>query len=283
VTGKGEVIIFCGGADVEREETILLHKKGIPVYPAPERGLKALYQLFRFDKEPPPTEVPQSAPPHHALKLMPVEKAVALLKKYKIPAVDASFAASARKAVLLAKKFGGPVAMKIASADVSHKSDVGGVLLNLAKQKEVREAFESILKDVKKKAPKARIEGVTVSPMAKPGGLEVILGVIKDAQYGPALMFGLGGIFTEIYKDVQFCLLPAEEAEFVQMVKGIKGYPLLAGVRGQKPKDQKALITVMKALSKLVQDHPEIDQIDLNPVLVYEKGVSVVDYRIYEK
>ena len=282
VTGKGEVIIFCGGADVEREETILLHKKGIPVYPAPERGLKALYQLFRFDEAPPPTEVPQSAPPH-VLKLMPVEKAVALLKKYKIPAVEAAFAASAREAVLLAKKFGQPVAMKIASPDVSHKSDVGGVLLNLAKQTEVREAFESILKEVKKKAPKARIEGVTVSPMAKPGGLEVILGVIKDAQYGPALMFGLGGIFTEIYKDVQFCLLPAGEDEFRHMLKGIKGYPLLAGVRGQKPKDQKALIAVMKALSKLVQDHPEIDQIDLNPVLVYEKGVSVVDYRIYGK
>jgi len=173
--------------------------------------------------------------------------------------------------------------MKIASPDISHKSDVGGVRLNLTKQTEVCEAFEEVMANVKKKAPKARIEGVTLSPMAKPGGLEVILGVIKDAQYGPALMFGLGGIFTEVYRDVKFCLLPAGEDEFGRMIEGIKGYPLLAGVRGQKPKDRKALIAVMKALSKLVNNHPEIDQIDLNPVLVYEKGVSVVDYRIYRR
>jgi len=134
---------------------------------------------------------------------------------------------------------------------------------------------------VKKLAPKAEIDGVTVSPMARPGGLEVILGMTKDPQYGPALMFGLGGIFTEIYRDVQFCLLPATEKTFRQMIRGIKGYPLLAGARGMKPRDEKALIEVMKALAKLVKDHPDIDQIDLNPILVYEKGVAVVDYRIY--
>ena len=282
VTGKGELIVFCGGADVEREETLLMHKKGIPVYRSPERGLKALYQFFRFDSEA-PGKAPDSTASPHALGLMPAGKAVALLKKYKIPALEAVLAKSARDAASLAKKFDAPIAMKIASPDVSHKSDVGGVRLNLAKPAEVREAFDTIMANVKKKIPRARIEGVTVSPMAKSGGLEVILGVIKDAQYGPALMFGLGGIFTEIYRDIQFCLLPAGEDEFKRMLRGIKGYPLLAGARGLKPKDQKALIAVMKALSKLVKDHPEIDQIDLNPVLVYEKGVSVVDYRIYEK
>jgi acyl-CoA synthetase (NDP forming) len=283
VTGKGELVIFCGGADVEREESRLIHRKGIPVYPTPERGLKALYQFFRFDPDTRHREIPIADPSPHALGLMPVQEAVAMLKKYKIPAVDAVLAASAREAASLAKAFSAPVALKIASPDVSHKSDVGGVRLNLIKQIDVREAFEGILADVRKKIPKARIEGVTVSPMASPGGLEVILGVIKDAQYGPALMFGLGGIFTEIYRDVQFCLLPAGEDEFRRMLRGVKGYPLLAGVRGQKPKDQKSLIAVMKSLSKLVKDHPEIDQIDLNPVLVYEKGVSVVDVRIYSQ
>jgi acyl-CoA synthetase (NDP forming) len=106
---------------------------------------------------------------------------------------------------------------------------------------------------------------------------------MKDPQYGPALMFGLGGIFTEIYRDVQFCLLPGTVNEFRRMIRDIRGYPLLSGVRGQQPKDEKALIAVMKALSKLVKDHPEIDQIDLNPILVYEQGVSVVDYRIYTR
>jgi acyl-CoA synthetase (NDP forming) len=283
VTGKGELVIFCGGADVEREETRLLHQKGIPVYPTPERGIRALYQLVRFDEERRAGKAAHAAASETPLNLMPASKAAALLKKYRIPAVDAKLATSAKEAIVLAKKFKKAVALKIASADLSHKTDVGGVRLNLARLSEVKAAFEEILKNVKKEAPKARIEGITVSPMARPGGMEVILGMIKDPQYGPALMFGLGGIFTEIYKDVQFCLLPATEKTFRQMIRDIKGYPILAGARGMKPRDEKALIDIMKALAKLVKDQPEIDQIDLNPILVYEKGVSVVDYRIYRR
>ena len=283
VTGKGELIVFCGGADVEREETRLLHQKGIPVYPTPERGIRALYQLVRFDEERRAGKAAHAAAAETSLNLMPAGKAAALLKKYRIPAVDATLATSSKEAAVLAKKFKKAVALKIASADLSHKTDVGGVRLNLAKLSEVKDAFEEILKNVKKAAPKAGIEGITVSPMARPGGVEVILGMIKDPQYGPALMFGLGGIFTEIYKDVQFCLLPATEKTFRQMIRDIKGYPILSGARGMKPRDEKALIDVMKALAKLVKDQPEIDQIDLNPILVYEKGVSVVDYRIYRR
>jgi acetyltransferase len=281
VTGKGELIIYCGGADVEREETILLHRKGIPVYPTPERGIRALYQLVRFDEARPAKKAPHAVAPETALNLMPAQKAAALLKKYGVSAVVTKLAPSSKDAVALAKKNKKPVVLKIASPDVAHKTDVGGVRLNLAKSSEVKSAFEDIVKNVRKKAPGARIEGVTVSPMAAPGGLEVILGVIRDPQYGHALMFGMGGIFTEIYRDVQFCLLPGTVNEFRRMIRNIKGYPLLAGVRGQEPKDEKALIGIMKALSTLVKDHPEIDQIDLNPILVYEQGLSVVDYRIY--
>lgn len=283
VTGKGELIIFCGGADVERKETKLMHEKGIPVYPTPERGIKALYQLFRFEPEPrAKNNIPQPLSAA-ALTLMSVEESVALLTQYQIPAVPAHLATSAAEAVTLAKKIGQPVVLKISSGDASHKSDVGGVCLNLAKPAEIRESYVSILDNVKKKLPKANVEGITVSPMAQPGGLEVILGVISDLQYGPTLMFGLGGIFTEIYKDVQFCLLPATEKEFRQVIRTIKGYPLISGVRGQKPKDEKALIAIMKGISRLMKEHPEIDQIDLNPVLLYEKGASVVDYRIYTR
>jgi len=282
VTGKGEVIVFCGGADVEREESKLMHRKGIPVFPTPERGIRALYQLVRFDPVPHAKKLPHDTPAA-ALNQMTAKESVALLRKYGIPAVDARPAASAKDAAALAKKFAKPVVLKIASPDVSHKTDAGGVRLNLEKQADVRKAFDEIIRNVRKRVPKARIEGVTVSPMAKPGGLEVILGVIRDPQYGPAIMFGLGGIFIEIYRDVQFCLLPAKDKEFRELIRGIKGYPLLAGVRGQKPKDESALIALMKAVAKLVKDHPEIDQIDLNPILVYEKGISVVDYRIYTK
>ena len=280
--GESELVIFCGGADVEREETALMHKKGIPAYPTPERGIKALYQFFRFDEpEAPAHQVPHAAAT--ALQLMPPSEAVALLKEYGIPAVDALSASSSDEAVARAKDLGMPVVLKIASADVSHKTDVGGVQLDLTTDDEVRRAYEKIMSAVTVQVPQAAIDGVTVSPMARPGGLEVILGVTTDPQYGPSLMFGLGGIFTEIYKDVQFCLLPAEEGEFLQMMKGITGYPLLAGVRGQSPKDREALVDLMTAVSRLVSDHPEIDQIDLNPVLVYERGISVVDYRIYTR
>ncbi|MBP1721199.1 MAG: CoA-binding domain protein, partial [Deltaproteobacteria bacterium] len=276
VTGQGELVVFCGGADVEREEAALMHKKGIPVFPTPERGVRALAQFFAFDE----AKAGKAEKGHAAAPaLMPAPEAVKLLKQYKIPAVDARLAVTAKEAAVLARKFGKPVALKIASADISHKTDVGGVRLNVG-GKDVVKTFGSMMRSVKAKVKKAKLDGVTVSPMAKPGGVEVIIGVITDPQYGPAMMFGLGGIFTEIYKDVQFCLLPAKEREFTEMIRGITGYPVLAGARGQRPKDLKALVGVMKALSKLVMDHPEIDQIDLNPVIVYEKGAVVVDYRI---
>ncbi|MDQ5986499.1 MAG: acetate---CoA ligase (ADP-forming) [Syntrophus sp. SKADARSKE-3] len=280
VTGKGELIVYCGGADVERDESRLLHQKGIPVYPTPERGIRALYQLVRFDEAKPAKKASHAGSPVGVLNLKPAPQAAALLRKYSIDAVDAKLAASPQEAVAIAKQFKVPVVLKIASPDVSHKTDIGGVRLNLVKPSDVRDAFTAIIHNVGKQAPKAVIEGVTVSPMAAPGGQEVILGITKDPQYGAILMFGLGGIFTEIYKDVQFCLLPGKVSEYKQVIRGIKGYPLLAGVRGLKAKDEKALIGLMQALSKLVKDHPEIDQIDLNPVLVYEQGLSVVDYRI---
>lgn len=283
VTGKGELIVYCGGADVEREETALLHRKGIPVYPTPERGVRALYQLVRFDETRRTVRVQHDAASETALNLMPADKAAALLKKYGIDAFDALPAPTSKDAVALAKQYQRPVVLKIASPDVFHKTDVGGVRLNLSTPSEIKGAFEDILRDVRRKAPGARIKGVTVSPMADPDGLEVILGVTRDPQYGPALMFGLGGIFTEIYRDVRFCLLPGAVGEFTKMIRSVRGYPLLSGVRGQPPKDEKALLAIMKALSGLVKDHPEIDQIDLNPILVYKQGAAVVDYRIYTR
>ena len=279
---NSELVIFCGGADVEREEKILMHKKGIPVFPTPERGVRAIGQFFLFDeKEGKPAE---PASPHggKSLRLMPAGESVGLLKAYGIPAVEAPLAASADEAVDLFRKAGGPVVLKVSSPQVSHKSDMGGVRLNLATEEDVRKAHGEILSSIGKHLPEADVEGVTVSPMEKPG-TEVILGVINDPQYGHALMFGLGGLFTEVYRDVQFCLLPAEEKEFLRIIESIRGYPVLAGIRGQKRKDTAALVNAMKGLSRLVQDHRTIDQIDLNPVIVYEKGIAVVDYRIYTR
>jgi acetyltransferase len=286
VTGKGELVVYCGGAEVEREEALKMHEKGIPVYPTPERGVRALAQFFAYEKgKPREAEAHKKAEAHDEgprLRLMPAAAAVRVLRSYRIPAVTAAPAKSAAEAAKYAKRFARPVALKIVSPDISHKTDVGGVALGIVPSG-VRKAWEAMMATVGKKAADARIEGVTVSPMAKPGGVEVILGVARDPQYGPTMMFGLGGIFTEIYRDVQFCLLPAGAGEFEQMIAGIKGYPILAGARGKAPKDIGALVDVMRKLAKIAEDYPGFDQIDLNPVIVYEKGVSVVDYRILHK
>jgi acyl-CoA synthetase (NDP forming) len=276
-----ELVIFLGGADVEREERLLIHERGIPVFPAPERGLKALYQFFRFDSRPISPSSPHAST--SGLHLLPAGESLALLDKAGIPAVAALLASSPEEAVALARDVAAPVALKIASADIAHKSDVGGVRLNLSTDEEVHTAYREIMAGAASRAPNARLEGVTVSPMARPGGMEVIVGVFTDTQYGPTLMFGLGGIFTEIYKDVQFCLLPASEEELWQTIRSVTGYPLLAGVRGQPPRDQAALVEVMKGVSRLAVSNPDLDQIDLNPVLVYEQGVSVVDVRIFRR
>jgi acyl-CoA synthetase (NDP forming) len=119
--------------------------------------------------------------------------------------------------------------------------------------------------------------------MAKPGGLEIILGIVTDPQYGPVLMFGLGGIYTEIYQDVAFCLLPAEDEELTALIKKIKGYPLLAGFRGLPKLDTEALLQAMKALARYAFKHPELDQIELNPLLLYPKGLFAVDVRIFSR
>ncbi|MBW2135365.1 MAG: acetate--CoA ligase family protein [Deltaproteobacteria bacterium] len=279
--GASELVIFLGGAEIERQEVPLIQSQGIPVFPTPERGLKALHQFFRFEAAPAPT-VTWPVPPF-GLRLLAAAEAGQLLARYGIPSAAAPLATSAEEAVSLAQAFGFPVALKIASPDLPHKSDVGGVRLNLANEEEVRYAYQDILATVHLNDRKARVEGVTVSPMAKPGGLEVIIGMTCDPQYGPTLMFGLGGIFTEIYRDVQFCLLPAQEDDYRQMIRSITGYPLLSGARGQKPKDEEALVQVLKGVARLANSHPELDQIDLNPVLVYERGVFVVDARIFSR
>jgi acetyltransferase len=275
------VVIFLGGADVEREERLLIHQRGIPVFPTPERGLKALHQFFRFDSR---SILPAS--PHAStsgLQLMPAGEAVTLLDGAGIPVAAARLAKSSEEASALARTFATPVVLKVASPDIAHKSDVDGIRLNLSTDKEIRTAYHEIMASAAAHAPHARVEGVTVSPMAEPGGLEVIVGIFTDPQYGPVLMFGLGGIFTEIYRDVQFCLLPASEEELRHMIQTITGYPLLAGIRGRPAKDLKKLIELMKRVAQLVIDNPGFDQVDLNPVLVYEQGAIVVDARIFSR
>jgi acyl-CoA synthetase (NDP forming) len=199
--------------------------------------------------------------------------------EYGIPVTKFMVAKTAEEAIKFAGKIGYPIVMKIVSPDVIHKFDVGGVLINLKTPKEVESAFKTILENVKKHDPNAKIIGVTVQEMA-PASTEVIVGAIKDPQFGQTLMFGLGGIFVEILKDVTFRIAPITEQEAKEMITEVKAYPLLQGYRGQPPADVDAIVKILLATSKLVMDHPEIKELDLNPVLVYEKGAKTVDARI---
>jgi acyl-CoA synthetase (NDP forming) len=179
----------------------------------------------------------------------------------------------------MAADIGFPVVMKIVSPDIIHKSDVGGVRVGLESADAVRAAFDEVTAAVQRVQPSAQIEGVAVQKMAPPG-TEVIIGMSKDAQFGPVLMFGLGGVLVEVLKDVSFRIVPLEERDARQMIEEIKGYPVLQGVRGQPPADLGALRSLLLKLSEFVEANPQIEELDLNPVFAYEKGAIAVDARI---
>lgn len=198
---------------------------------------------------------------------------------YGIPVTKFMLARNEAEAVKFAEKIGFPVVLKIVSPDIVHKSDVGGVAINLRDANSVREAFKQILKNVNKHNPKAEIVGVLVQEMA-PESTEVIVGSIKDPQFGPALMFGLGGIFVEVLKDVTFRIAPITKNEAREMISEVKAYPLLKGYRNTPPADIVAIVKILLSTSRLVMEHQEIKELDLNPIMVYEKGAKTVDARI---
>ena len=196
-----------------------------------------------------------------------------------IPVAEATLAASADEAAKAAAQAGFPVVLKIVSPDVTHKSDVGGVKIGLEDEAAVRAAYDDIITAVKERQPKARIEGVAVQAMARPG-TEVIVGMSKDPQFGPVLMFGLGGIFVEVLKDVSFRIVPLEERDAREMIDEIKGRAILDGVRGGEPADIGALAGLLLKLSAFAEANPQVEELDLNPVFAYKDGCIAVDARI---
>jgi acyl-CoA synthetase (NDP forming) len=202
-----------------------------------------------------------------------------LLKNAGVDVVDTRLAASKEKAVAIAKEMGFPVVMKIASADVVHKSDAGGVKLGLKTAVQVGKAYDDIMKSIKAAFPNAKIEGVSVQAMARPG-VEVIIGMSKDAQFGPVLMFGLGGVLVEILKDVSFRIVPLVKRDAKEMVREIKGFPLLQGYRGSEPVDVDNLEALVLKVSDFIEKTPEVKELDLNPVFAYKDGAVAVDARV---
>lgn len=209
-----------------------------------------------------------------------------IMKAYGIPIPAYDTAVTAEEAIEKSKAIGFPVVLKILSKDVLHKSDAGGVKINLKNDEEVRKAFNEIMENAKKYGKEKGIDvdlsrGVFISDFADMG-TEIIVGVTKDPQFGHALMAGLGGIFVEVLKDVSFRLIPFTENDAREMLKELKAYKILEGIRGEPARDIDSLINVMLAVSKMIAENPEITELDCNPTFVYEKGKGtlVVDARI---
>lgn len=206
-------------------------------------------------------------------------EAKSIIAEYGIPVTKFKVATDEKEAVRFANEIGYPVVLKIVSPDVVHKSDAGGVMINLKNAAEASDAYRKIMENVKKFNNEAKIVGVLVQEMAPPS-TEVIVGAIKDPQFGQTVMFGLGGIFVEVLKDVNFRIAPLTSDDAKEMITELKAYPLLKGFRNTPPADIEALVSIICNTSKLVMDNPQIKELDLNPVIAYQKGAKVVDARI---
>ncbi len=212
-------------------------------------------------------------------KVLLEHEAKALIGDYGIPVTRVKVAKSEDEAVEFAREIGLPVVLKIVSPDVLHKSDVGGVKVNLKTEEEVRRAYREIIENVKSKVPNARIVGILVQEFA-PSGVEVIIGLIRDPQFGPTVMFGLGGVFVEVFKDVSFRVAPLTERDAYEMIEEIKGKVLLEGYRGTQPADKKAIVDALIKVGQIGLEIPEIKEMDLNPIMAYPTGIKVVDARV---
>jgi acetate---CoA ligase (ADP-forming) len=277
---KPIVATFMGGSDVMpgRDELVAA---GLPDYPSPERAIAALRAMVSYTRwlERPPRVITrfrvnrrrvQRIVARH-LRVAQVQvgeaQAKAILRAYDFDVPPGTLAMSAEEAVDFADRVGYPVAMKIASPDIIHKSDIGGVKLDLGSADAVRDAFDLMMLRIRQRAPTARIEGVYVEAMVA-RGREIILGMTRDPQFGPMLMFGLGGIFVEVMKDVTFHIAPITKEESLQMLESTKSFALLKGVRGQASVDLDAIATALQRISQLVTDFPQIDEMDINPFIV---------------
>ncbi len=291
-SGKTILASLLGLGDVTPAVGVL-ESNGVPNYSFPESAVRALAAMSEYKRwiDRPRTEVK-----HFEADLVLARKIIArarqagltnlsqtdamsLLTAYGLPAIKTEFARTRQQAVALAKKIGLPVAMKIVSPDVVHKTDIGAVKLDLNNEKDVGEAFEEILKNVKTNSPGARIDGVLLQNYVT-GGTETIIGIHRDPKFGPLLMFGLGGIYVEAYRDVSFRLAPIRELGARNMIQQIRGGKILEGFRGQPPRDVEAIAECIERLSQLAMDLEEVEELDVNPLLAFEKGCKAMDARV---
>lgn len=297
---KPITVSFVGGKESEAAMAWMV-EHGIPAYDAPDKAVNAMAALREYARiramlaapfqpyadvdEAAARAVIAAARARGCCSLTEVE-AKQVFEAYGLPVAKTLLATSPDEAVALVEKVGGyPVVLKIVSHDILHKSDAGGVKVNIKDEASLRAAYQTILDNVRAYKPDARIDGIAVQHMA-PWGTETIIGSINDPSFGPTAMFGLGGIFVEVLKDVTFRVAPVSEEQAYQMLLDIKAAPILAGVRGEAERDRRKLAEVLSRFSQMIYDlRDEISECDANPVLVYEagQGVKVVDARVILK
>ena len=299
IKNKPVTVSFVGGEKSDNAMAWLV-EHGIPAYGAPDIAVNAMASLREYARlqAHKNNDVVKSDPKARKTALEIITKARAdgrdslteieakgVFKAYGLPVTHTELAKTEDEAVAIGKKIGFPLVIKIVSPDILHKSDAGGVKVNIKDEAGIRDAYKTILANAKAYKADANIHGVAIQEMA-PWGTETILGSVNDPSFGPTVMFGLGGIFVEVLKDVTFRVAPVSLVQAEEMIGEIKSAAILAGVRGEKPRDRKVLAQTIFAYSSLVHDlEDEIKESDANPVLVYEEGagLKVADARIILK
>ncbi|MEM1569438.1 MAG: acetate--CoA ligase [Candidatus Bathyarchaeia archaeon] len=282
---KPILAVFMGG-DSLSEAIDILKSNYIPVYEFPEDAIKTLrnmvdyaeYLRIRYREEPFEFErninlvrrIVERAKTEGRTVLLSHE-AKAVIRAYGLNVPRSGFAQNLRQALSIANSIGYPVALKIVSPHIVHKTDVGGVVLNINSDYELENAYDSMMRNIATLLPQARIYGVEVQEMVPPGK-EVIVGIHRDLQFGPLIMFGLGGVYVNLMRDVSFRLVPLNRREAYNMVMETKAYSLLRGFRGETPSDVESVVDVLLRVSKLALDFKEIAELDINPLIVYERG-----------
>ncbi|MCK4470318.1 MAG: acetate--CoA ligase family protein, partial [Anaerolineae bacterium] len=285
---------FMGEARVGAGIKVLNEYK-IPNYSFPERAVGALRAMLEYRRwlDRPPLEIEEFDVDRERVRgifervkadrrqTIGDAEARDIMQAYGIRIPASKLATSAEEAVEFAEEIGYPLVMKIASPDILHKTDIGGVKLNLNSHEDVRDAFDLLVFRATRHMPDAEIWGCLVQQQVR-GGKEIILGMSRDPQFGPLLLFGLGGIYVEALKDVTFRVAPIDEREARDMISEIRAYSLLRGVRGEAPSDMQAIVDTLLRVSQLVTDFPEIAELDINPLIVFERGKGVlgIDMRL---
>ncbi len=280
-------VVTCFTVNPAMEETRrYLEENGIPTFDTPDEAVRALAMLAlaTFRTGHPLVDVPPATHPileraiaegRHLLE----PEALEFLRDHGISVMPYVLARSREEAQRAATEMKGAVALKVVSPQVIHKSDVGGVRLHLQGSEAVGRGYDQLVSDVKHAVPAADVCGALVVPMAPPG-TEVIIGMMRDAQFGPTIMFGMGGVFVELFKDVSFRVAPFDEEVALDMIQETRAYRLLQGMRGEKPRDIPSLVKLLVQVSQIAARDPQIREMDLNPVRVYESGYAILDARI---